>query len=279
VIKAKTVFHHAAFGQTASCVEQGVLTVEAAIDVMSRATLAHYPDCINAFGHGSALHGRFAPFSDLDVVAILPSGAFWEKKCVNFEGYLVEFQAFTLDIVDLLIPLALQSGMSVGLGAGAGQTLIDRDGNAEALRGRLAAALEAGPSPASRFVLDGFRNKLTNHIVELRGASEPMEQLACGLAMFEIITRVQMTLDVGWRHSGKWIPRALAAKAPDAFPNLAAAYKQLVDGDREPLLSLASDLLDRIGGPLWSGYSATFPVRPELLPVSALVTAAQQIRG
>jgi hypothetical protein len=268
-----------AFGQLADGVAEGNVDRETVIEIMRRAALAAYPDCVYAIGHGSALSGRFAPYSDLDVVVLLRDGQYWEKRCLNFEGYLVEFQAYTLDILEPLIQLSKHSGMSFGLMAADGEIVVDTDGGAATLQQRLREAFDEGPKAASAKTVDGYRHKLTNRIIELMGASEPAERVACGLSLFELLTRIHMHLDIGWRHSGKWIPRMLERERPGAFAAVTRAYERLLEGEAEPLASLASKLLDRLGGPLWEGHVMKQPLTLDLLPAAMVVTAAQQIRG
>lgn len=268
-----------AFGPLSPGVIEGNVSREMALDVMRRAALEAVPNCLYAFGHGSALSGQFAPYSDLDLVVLVPEGQYWEKRCLNFEGYLIELQIYTLDILEPLIMLSKQSGMSFGLMAADGEIVIDVDGGAETLQARLRNAFDDGPKPATGKTIEGYRHKLTNRIVELLGATDERERLACGLSLFELLTRIEMHLDIGWRHSGKWMVRRLDEHDPAVFSAIADAYRQLSEGDAEPLASFAGQVLARLGGPCWSGYVMHQPLTLDLLPAGMIVTAAQQIRS
>ncbi len=269
----------AAFGSLSDQAISGILTSDEAADLMRRAALEAYPEALYAFGHGSALAGQFKPFSDLDVVVVLAEGQFWEKRCLVFEGFPVEFQTCTLEVVDMLVLLARSSGIGLGLLAEECTVLLDKDGGAESLRKRLGDAYSEGPLPASPSAIEGLRHKLSNQIVELAGAEAPLEILACGMAMFDLLVRVQTALSGTWRHAGKWVPRNFEKTAPGVFPELAETFKALAVGDKDPLMTMATRLLDQLGGPLWDGYIAKIPVRLELLPATTLVHAAQQMRG
>lgn len=271
-------FQEQAFGPVSAAVRDGRLNADAALDMMREATLEGVPDCQWAFGHGSALQGSFSAFSDLDVVAVVPSGQFWEKRCLNHKGYLVELQIYSLDILDILLLLAKNTGMSFGLMASSGVVIIDIDGGAPAFKERLQVAFDEGPKPISGKAFAGFRHKLTNRIVELLGAGNPDERVACGLAMYDLIVKIELALSTGWRHTGKWVPRVLAGEDSETFPRINAAYQALLAGDAQPLASFAAALLDRIGGPLWRGYSKRQSLPTDMATAGAMIVAAQQLR-
>lgn len=267
-----------AFGSVKECVRHGSVNRDDALEIMRQATLEYYPECVVAFGHGSSITGHFSSYSDLDVIVLLHAGEFWEKRCVNFRGYLVEFQAYTLDVLDLMLMLSRQSGMALGLLPDTAQTLIDSDGSAAKLHEKLSDIKRQGPSQPSESSLRNTRTRLTNQTIELLTVDTPLEQQACGLAMYEPLTKLLMTLDGDWIHRGKWVPRSLCHAAPEAFPKLTAAYRSLMEGDPQPLARMATELLERIGGPLWTDYLLHAPIRIELLPAGAVAIAANLLR-
>ncbi|HEX8306831.1 MAG TPA: hypothetical protein VF645_00250 [Allosphingosinicella sp.] len=268
-----------AFGEVTEDVREGRISREAALDIMRSAALEFYPECVHAFGHGSALKGKFSPYSDMDVIVYVPTGQFWEKRCVNYKGHIVEIQAYSLDSLQLFAMFAANSGIALGLVPLDAEIVFDRDGGAAALKAELAVKINAGPDAPPNLVLESYRLKLTNLIVELATAQKPAEKVACGLQMYEQISRVLLTKATGWLHSGKWVPRMLEASGSNVFDTLVSAYRALMADDTTPLVFFACETLESIGGPFWDGYVQQTPFRMELLPVPTIIIAGQQFRA
>lgn len=268
----------AAFGPVSDAVRDGRVGRSEALLMMERAVRALYPDCSCAFGHGSALTGTYSAYSDCDVVVFVDKGNFFEARCVNFDGYLIEAQVYTFDVLDIFMAISRAAGLSIGMMAGRGEVLVDRDGRADALRQRLSDAFHAGPDPAADHVLATLRMKLTNQIVDLLDARHADERIACGLALFDLMNKAKFTTLGVWHHAGKWVPRSIRARDPEYFPNLIAAYGDLLQGDAAPLASAATKLLDAMGGALWAGYQARIAVMPDLVTGGALAAAATLAR-
>jgi hypothetical protein len=267
-----------AFGTVSEKVRTGDLTRGEAVQVMQRAVEQCYPDCRCAFGHGSALTGRFSEYSDLDVVVFMEAGNYFEVRCINFEGYLIETQVYSLDAFDVFAKMSRAAGLSIGMMAGRGEVLVDRHGDAHALLQRITDMFHAGPDPASANLLATMRVKLTNLVIDLLEADAQEERIACGLSLFDLLNKAKFLTLQSWGHAGKWIPRTIGAHDREYFPAMVAAYEQIFRGNPEPLAQMATNLLDELGGPHWKNYQARLQVMPDLVTGGALAATAALAR-
>lgn len=243
-------------------VREGSASPQWALGVARRAIQVHYPKAFYAYACGSAATGRYRPYSDIDVIVILEASLHYEQRCLIFEGAPIDFQTMGKDAAPSVAAHARRSGFAASIEALAGgEIIVDTDGGAAALRQMMRDAIDAGREPAAPIMIDVLRNVITNLLLDLCGADDPAEIIACGLALYYPLMNLLTPKDTGWLHAGKMIARRLKASDSDVFDRVVVAYRDLMEGRPDGVMLLTEEVLDRWGGPLWDGYVQRGPIR------------------
>ncbi|WND20661.1 nucleotidyltransferase domain-containing protein [Streptomyces violaceus] len=112
--------------------------------------------------------------------------------------------------------------------------------------------------PPTTEELDYHRYALTDLLDDLRGCPDPLERVYLVTHLLQRAAELALLTDGHWLGGGKWLSRRLAAADPDLHTHLTeAASAALSTPTAEPALFTAAveEILDRTGGPLWTGYS------------------------
>ncbi|WP_431679437.1 nucleotidyltransferase domain-containing protein [Kitasatospora sp. KL5] len=226
------------------------------IDQARRLVQDRFPDALAVVLAGSTVQGRATAGSDLDIAVLVASGGETYRETLRFEGRVVELFVHTraglrdLFAVDVATRRAvLQSMYATGV------VLVDVDGEAGRARALADADLRQGPPALEPGTVETKRYGLTDAIDDLRDATDPLERLA--VAGFVVNTAADLLCDHRrtWTGTGKWLVRRLVEADPERGGALLEAHAHLGrTEDPEPLIDIASAILDTVGGPLREGY-------------------------
>lgn len=259
------------------CVEQaraGSVGKEQAMRTMKAAVERHYPDCIYAFGHGSSLTGSYKAYSDLDVIVINPAGSNWEIRHQVVDGFPVEFTTYSMDTVEVMAMLALHIRIPLGLLAWSGEIIVDNKGDAKEFQERMAAMAHQMPLIDRTHDRENTRHILFTTLVDLRKDRGVEVAQAVVLNNYRAFITGITLLNNTWQHRSRYFMKNPDLPGAARIAALHSAIADLMAGDIATMIDFTEDLIEELGGPLWSGRVTSLEVRPEYLPVIRMLLTA-----
>ncbi|MEU4488003.1 nucleotidyltransferase domain-containing protein [Streptomyces purpurascens] len=218
-----------------------------------------FPEARAAFLAGSVLTDRRTPTSDLDIVVLLPGPPAPYRESLMYRGWPVELFVQTETAWHTFADRETTKRRSPLLSMCAeGVLLTDSDGLGATLQTESRQRLAAGPPPLSTEELDYHRYALTDMLDDLRGCPDPLERVYLVTHLLQRAAELALLTNGHWLGGGKWLSRRLAAADPALHTRLTeAASAALSNPTTEPVPFTAAveEVLDRTGGPLWTGYS------------------------
>jgi hypothetical protein len=124
---------------------------------------------------------------------------------------------------------------------------------AAALQSAAQAHVQEGPPPRDQAEIDAQRYHLSSAIDDLVGADDRDELVFIAAGAVEQVSQLELAMCGSWSGRGKWLHRWLAVAAPTTAERLATSM-QVVSQDKQPLVQVAREVLDRAGGWLQEGY-------------------------
>ncbi len=117
-----------------------------------------------------------------------------------------------------------------------------------------------GPPAWRQDQIDASRYAITDLLDDLHSPRNLHEQIATGALLYRKVAQHFLRTRGEWSASNKWIPRRLHAVAPQFASRFQDAMLTLCQHGRdEPLINLATEVINPEGGPLFDGYIAQAP--------------------
>jgi hypothetical protein len=237
------------------------LTPDEAARLAQRALRARFPTAGAAFVAGSIVRGEGAPRSDIDLVVLHDHVAASWREAFLFETVPVE--AFVHDAETLAWRLEEDrklGGPALMAMVAEGVLVGPRPDEALAWRVRAQAMLDAGPPPLTSARLDEFRYHITDRVDDLRDQRPAADIMATGVALYASLSELILRSRGAWAAFGKWIPRRLKLLDPELEARFSAAFGALfAQADVRPVIALAEEVLQPLGGFLFAGYRSDAP--------------------
>lgn len=254
--KVPSWLYEASYPGLGTAAREGRLSREDARELAMQFVNQHFPSSLVVFGFGSAFSSRFKPYSDIDLVVVLPQGRFLRNRCGVYRGVPFDLHVFGVGAVEQVIRFAKRSGnASVLLPVATGEVLADPALVAEDIRARFGQVFAEGPDPARPRAVISLRHAITTQLLDLASDLNPSEAAMAALAVYPMLMRLLFCQNRTWRHRGKWAARHGDSLFDGLASRLHVAYGQVMtDGNVAPLVELAMQIMERSGGPLWSPY-------------------------
>ncbi len=198
--------------------------------------------------------------SDLDIVVMLPDDDPDPPyvRSLRWRGWPVELFVYTTESLEYYLAEDVRNRRPAMVRIVAGAvTLLGSAEEAAAWRQRCAATLAAGPGPLGQRELGWARYSLTDLLDDIAHSRDAGETAALTAELWLATARLACDAAGHWRGGGKWIVRELRDQDPVFAERWGAAA-----GDRAAVVSLAEEVLDSAGGPLFDGYVRPDPRRP-----------------
>ncbi|WP_344666044.1 nucleotidyltransferase domain-containing protein [Catenulispora yoronensis] len=213
-----------------------------------------YPQAWWAVLAGSVLTALRTPGSDLDLVVVLPLGdpLAPRRESLVFRDWPAEL--FVHDEQSLEHWLGMEHAArkpTLHRMVGAGVALV---GNPADWQERCRKVLETGPDPLPPTQRDLVRYGLTDLLDDLTHATDPGERRVIAAALWTDAAHQLLAAANCWNGTGKWLLRELRALDAD----LAERWLRARDDEAATAL-FAREVLDRLGGPLFDGFTAVAP--------------------
>lgn len=245
-----------AFPGAHDSVRDGRLSRTTAKEIMREFVREHFPEAICAFGFGSAITSKFRPYSDIDIIVVLPGMANASARWTMYRGFPIDAKSVGRDNLALYattVATTRQSHIALGLAHGkcvAGDREVGR-----AIHRQFSRIHRRGPIPPRDATARSQRAVLTTFLVELTTLNKA-DLLPFVLSSFDMIVNAKLWLIGAWPQRGIWAKRSFGKQHGKAWTDLRTAYVAAIAGDTRRLVRVTWQILEEMGGPLWAGFQA-----------------------
>ena len=228
-------------------------------EAAARAVVAErFPDAAQAWLSGSVVLGRSTTTSDLDITVLREEGPARRESLV-FDGWPVELLVHTKESVRHFVAkdLARRKPTMARLVATGTPLLPGTYG--EDLRSECAQVLASGPGPASSEAIDLMRYHLTDQLDDLADAEPGPIGDAIAIEVWRLTAELLLASNAAWNGGAKWLMREVgdldSQRGTKYAERLHSALHEALVGDSAALSSVALEVLNPVGGPIWAGFS------------------------
>jgi hypothetical protein len=214
------------------------------------------PHARGAILAGSALSPHRTFTSDLDVVVFVAHDEATFRETVFELGWLTELFVLTPDSFNYFCTTEIAQRRSPLVHMCAhGVILFSNDDIAENRQRQARSLWAQGPPPLRPDELDEKRYRLSDLLDDYQGTHDDAELTFIVASLIQDAAELELSAHGQWLGSGKWLARQLRQYDADLASRLsAAAAAALGKAERRSLSAVVTEVLNRVGGPLSSGY-------------------------
>jgi predicted nucleotidyltransferase len=247
-----------------------ILSTPDALNVARTYVRENYPECRCALLFGSYSRGDQRLFSDLDILIILPKfapGRGPEQLRTIHSGVRVEVFLLTEKTFSDVLLTEKRLGTKVFYTAISEGVFV---GGAAGLAEKLKHSAKLLFQDARKMFLDAdslasMRVQITNQLLKLSCAEEYFDRVHYAAHAFNALGLAIIKVETGENISVDKFPKALREHDPAAAQAFQSAFvKVCTTGEASDFIDSAGALLDRLGGPAWSGVSGPIRLPPKL---------------
>ncbi len=223
---------------------------------------SRYPDAKAVFIAGSLVRGEGTITSDLDIVVVFERVEHAYRTSFIHGGWPVEIFAHDPETLEYFyeevdrprgIP-SLASMVSEGLEAPSTTPF------GAAIKATAKRHLDRGPIAWTQEEINASRYAITDLIEDLKAPRSEQEARATLTALYPQLATHYFRSRTLWTASSKAIPRALAAHNPEQAQRFLSAFDTAFEGlDIATVITLAAEILEPTGGPLFESYHRAAP--------------------
>jgi len=226
------------------------------LNAARRIACQRVPDARGAILAGSALSPHRTFTSDLDVVIFVTNDDHTFRETVFELGWLTELFVMSPDSFNYFCTTEIARRRSPLLHMCAhGVILFSNDDIAETRQRQARSLWAQGPPPLRPDELDEKRYRLSDLLDDYEGTHDDAELTFIVASLIEDAAELELSVNGQWLGTGKWLARQLRQYDSDLAIRLsAAAALALGKVERRSLSVVVTEVLNRAGGPLSSGY-------------------------
>lgn len=232
------------------------------IDIANQIRLTRYPTAKVIFLAGSIVRGEATPFSDLDLVVVYENLPAAYRESFYFGGFPVE--AFVHDPETLnyfITEREFKAGVCVmAQMISEGLEIPETSSFSLALKQLAASVINSSPPKLDEESLRQMRYNITNLVDDIRHPRSKAELVATGTALYDALANCYLRTNGFWTAKDKSIPRKLKLANPEFSLRFCDYFEQFfADGQTEEVIALSEEILEPIGGFLFSGHKLDAP--------------------
>jgi hypothetical protein len=223
------------------------------------------PHARGAILAGSALSPHRTFTSDLDVVVFVSNDDQTFRETVFELGWLTELFVMSPDSFNYFCTTEIAQRRSPLLHMCAhGVILFSNDEIAETRQRQARGLWAQGPPRLRPEELDEKRYRLSDLLDDYEGTHDDAELTFIVASLIEEAAELELSANAQWLGTGKWLARQLRQHDADLASRLSsAAALALGKVERRSLSVVITEVLNRVGGPLSSGYRLDSRARPD----------------
>lgn len=218
-----------------------------------------FPDALAAWLGGSVVRGAATATSDLDITVLLTGPPAPYRHSIIHADWPVELFVHTRDSLEHYRTKDVERRQpSIFRLVGESIVLVDVDGDGARLQRESLDQLDAGPPPLSDDEVRTQRYGVTDLIMDLEGATDPIEKMITAAPLLQAAGTLLLTGAGRWTGTGKGLLRELrrydATQQTSWAETLPHGLVAVHDGDVQPMIMTCDQILEPYGGRLFDGF-------------------------
>ncbi len=213
-----------------------------------------YEQASAAVAYGSPVRGEDLEYSDIDLIVVGDLEGAPLQESIIFGGWPMEIHIHTPASLWEVSERRARTERITRLPHmfTIGEMLFDRDGTGGNLKQRLSKLMVQGPIALNDSELVLYRHRISDGIADLSDPRPLGEVMFSAASLSRSIAEFVLARNKHWLSTGKALHRNLRQVEPELADRLAEAWAQ-VGSDPTPLIALADEVLEPVGGRLFEG--------------------------
>ena len=213
-----------------------------------------YEQASAAVAYGSPVRGEDLEYSDIDLIVVGDIEGAPLQESIIFGGWPMEIHIHTAASLWEVSERRARTERITRLPHmfTIGEMLFDRDGTGGNLKQRLSKLMVQGPVALNDSELVLYRHRISDGIADLSDPRPLGEVMFSSAKLSRSIAEFVLARNKHWLSTGKALHRNLRQVEPELADRLAEAWAQ-VGSDPAPLIALADEVLEPVGGRLFEG--------------------------
>jgi hypothetical protein len=220
---------------------------------------ARYGQPLFCFFFGSHSFGRGDAGSDIDVIVVLSRVPNAYRETFSAHGFLFDAHVYDPETLHFSIRSEQKNGFAI-LAAKVDQARVlpEPCEVASKLKGIARQVIVSGPLPPPNW--NRPRRVMSALLSDVERCADPDEQRIIAMDLYVKVMDLFLRSHGQFAGQGRYLVRAVKTFDASFFDRAQTALSQLfLDGTVSPLIQLAREVLDLIGGPLTAGYRQDYP--------------------
>jgi hypothetical protein len=213
-----------------------------------------YEGASAAVAYGSPVRGEDLEYADIDLIVVGDLEGAPLSESIIFGGWPMEIHVHTpATLWEVSERLARTERITrLPHMFTIGEMVFDRDGTGGNLKSRLTDLMVKGPAPMNDSELVLYRHRISDGIADLSDPRPLGEVMFSAAKLARSIAEFVLARNKHWLSTGKALHRNLRQVEPELAERLAEAWSQ-VGSDPNPLIAVADEVLEPVGGRLFEG--------------------------
>lgn len=218
-------------------------------------------NCI--FFCGSAARDEMTEHSDVDIIVLFNKLPHAHRETFRAKGWLLDAQVHDPETLNYLMVSDARLGSAIVAKMITESILIPIATAESNLLTAIASRIVLSGPPQQDF--SGVRWMVANIISDLKQSKDDHETLAIGVELYKILTTFFFRSRNQWPASKKMTPRLLESIDPAVNERFHLVFSRLFSqGDADPVIKLAEELLQVVGGPISEGFKMNYATHARL---------------
>jgi len=220
---------------------------------------ARYGPPLFCFFFGSHAFGRGDAGSDIDVIVVMGRVANAYRETFLSNGFLFDVHVHDPETLHFMMRSEQKNGFAILAGkVDQARVLPEPSEVASKLKEVARQVIASGPPPPQNW--DAPRRYVTAVLSDLERCADTNEQWIIAMDLYIKIMDIFLRRHAQFAGQGRYLVQSVKNFDAVFFDRTQTALARLFrDGSASPLIQLAREMLDLIGGPLTAGYRQDYP--------------------